>query len=241
MVRLHIKPALGHLVLGSITPAHLEELYRVKRATLASRTVAYLHAIIRSALTRAEKQGIIGHSPCRLVELPHSQRPEIKPLTLDEAMHFLAVAGKDRFAVLWTLVLNTGLRQGELLGLRWQDINWERGTLTVGQTLQFIDGRLETGRGKSDKSRRTIPIPAGAAAALREWKVRQTEERLRLRPAWTESGSSSRRRSALRCSRATSRADITACLIQRRSNAEGCTHCDTRPQRFCSRRTNIPR
>src|SRR5687768_477993 len=65
MARLHIKPTLGHLTLASITAAHLEDLYRVKRETLAPRTVAYLHAIIRSALARAERQGIIGFNPCR--------------------------------------------------------------------------------------------------------------------------------------------------------------------------------
>lgn len=188
MVRLHIRPALGHLTLNAITAAHLEELYSAKRERLSPRSVAYLHAIIRSALSRAERQGTIGHNPCRRVEPPRSKRPEIQPLTLDEATRFLTVAATDRLAALWTLALNTGLRQGELLGLRWQDVDSERGTLTVAQTIQVIDGAIQTGRGKSDKARRTIPIPGPAATLLRHWKARQAEERLRAGVAWADHG-----------------------------------------------------
>jgi len=188
MARLHIKPALGNLTLASITAARLEDLYRVKRETLAPRTVAYLHAIIRSALARAERQGTIGFNPCRRVEPPRSKRPEIQPLSLEEAMQFLTVASTDRLAAMWTLALHTGLRQGELLGLRWQDVDNDRMTLTVAQTIQVIDGAIEKGRGKSDKARRTIPIPGPAATAMRQWKARQNVDRLKAGPAWTDSG-----------------------------------------------------
>ena len=150
--------------------------------------MAYLHAIIRSALARAERQGIIGYSPCRRVDLPRSKRPEISPLKVDEATRFLTVARTDRLAALWTLALHTGLRQGELLGLRWQDVDLTRGTLTVAQTLQVIEGTIEHGRGKSDAARRTVPIHPAALETLRQWRARQAEERLRVGPAWTDSG-----------------------------------------------------
>lgn len=91
-------------------------------------------------------------------------------------------------AALWTLAPHTGLRQGELLGLRWQDVDGVRGILTVAQTIQVIEGAIHHGRGKSDKARRTIPIPAPSLTGLRRWKARQAEDRLRVGPAWTDSG-----------------------------------------------------
>lgn len=188
MVRLQIRPALGHLSLASITAAHLEALYRLKRETLAPRTVAYVHEIIRNALARAERQGIIGLSPCRRVEPPRAKRSEIKPLTLEEATRFLAVASTDRLAALWTLALHTGLRQGELLGLRWTDVDIDRATLTVLQTIQVIGGAIELGAPKSESSRRTVPIEPPVVDALKTWRTRQLQERLKAGGRWRDSG-----------------------------------------------------
>jgi integrase len=89
---------------------------------------------------------------------------------------------------LWSLALHTGLRQGELLGLRWQDVDLDRGTLTVLQTIQVIDGKIETGVPKSKGSRRTVTIEPPALDALKAWRTRQIEERLKAGPAWTDNG-----------------------------------------------------
>ena len=188
-IRLHIRPALGHLPIGAITPAHLDALHRAKReAGLSPRSVQIVHGIIRGALNRAVRQGIIAVNPCSRIDQPRAKRPDIKPLSHDEAARFLDSAATDRLSALWLMALHSGLRQGELLGLRWQDVDLDRRTMTLTQTIQTIEEKIETDGPKSRGSRRTLPIPEPVLDALRRWKARQAAERLRLGPAWTESG-----------------------------------------------------
>ena len=98
------------------------------------------------------------------------------------------MTGDDRLAALWSLALHTGLRQGELPGLRWQDMDLDRGVLTVLQTIRVIDGKIETGAPKSKGSRRTVPIAAPDLDSLKAWRTRQLAERMRAGPAWTDTG-----------------------------------------------------
>src|SRR4051794_31036657 len=135
----HIKPGLGHITLAKLAAHDIQAFYAQKRdEKLAPRTIVYMHALIRSSLKHAERSGEIGYSPINRVSAPTSIRPDIKPLTVEEAARFLMVSASDRLGALWSLALHTGLRQGELLGLRWQDVDMERATLTVLQTIQVI-------------------------------------------------------------------------------------------------------
>ena len=189
LIRLHIKPALGHVALSKLAARDLQTFYAQKRAArLSDRTIVYLHAVVRASLKHAERSGEIGYSPANRVAAPTSTRPDIKPFTIDEAGRLLSVAATDRLAALWTLALHTGLRQGELLGLRWVDVDLERGTLVVLQTTQVIAGKIVFGAPKSKGSRRTVPIAESALAALKAWRARQLEERLKAGPLWTDSG-----------------------------------------------------
>lgn len=116
----------------------------------------------------------MGRNAARLVEPPKGERPDIHPLTVEEARRLLAAA--------------LGLRQGELSGLRWEDVDLERGLLTVRHQLQRVAGRPELHPPRSAKGRRTLPLPALVREALRQHRLRQKEERLRAGPAWTETG-----------------------------------------------------
>src|SRR5262249_50654398 len=98
-----------------------------------------------------------------------------------------AVAGH-RLAALFTLMLYTGLRRGEALGLRWSDVDLDRRSLRVGRSLQRLNGQLVLGETKTEQSRRVITLPLGAVSALREYRSRQLSERMRLGPDWEDTG-----------------------------------------------------
>jgi integrase len=188
LVRLHIKPALGHVQLSKLTAADLKHFYAEKGKCLSPRSVQYLHAVLRRALRLAEREGLISRNPTDLLEPPHARRPDIEAFNLDESKRFLDVAAGDRLEALWTLALYSGLRQGELLGLRWNDVDLARWKLSVRQTIQRIDGELVIGVPKSKSSRRSVPILEPARDPLKRWKMRQAAERLKAGPAWMDSG-----------------------------------------------------
>ena len=189
LIDRHIKPGLGTIALAKLTAKDIQGFYAQKREQgLAPQTIVHLHALIRACLKYAERSGEIGYSPINRVVAPTSPRADIRPFTIDEATKILEVSAGDRLAALWSLAFHTGLRQGELLGLRWQDVDADRATLTVLQTIQEIDGKIQVGAPKSKSSRRTVPIESAALDALKTWRTRQIEERLKAGPAWSDSG-----------------------------------------------------
>lgn len=134
---------------------------------------------------------------------PKTPKKEFRVLTPEEAQRLLDAAESDRFYALYVLAVMWGLREGELLGLKWEDIDLDRGTLQVKRQLQWVkaDEEKETGGKKkrtppkwvlteprSAKSRRVVTLPALAVTALKRHKARQTEERLRPGEAWQDLG-----------------------------------------------------
>jgi len=202
IVERHIKPALGGIRLSKLSPQHLQRFYREKQEQGLTRTVRLCHAVLHRALDRAAKWGLIVRNPADLVDPPKVPKKEFKPLSPEEAQRFLAAAEGDRFHALYVLAVTCGLRQGELLGLKWEDLDLERGTLQVRRQLQWVKAEgEERERGKkrtepkwvltepkSAKSRRVVSLPAVAVAALKRHKARQTEERLRLGEVWQDLG-----------------------------------------------------
>lgn len=149
----------------------------------SARSVQYVHALIRTALAKAERWQLVPRNVARLVEAPKVRRTEIHPLTPTEAGLLLAsVEGQDR--TLYLLALGLGLRQGEALGLRWRDVDLEAGSIEVKHTLQRIAGKVELCDPKTAKSRRSLSVPAPVLASLREQRRRQVAERLAAGDAW---------------------------------------------------------
>ena len=184
-VRCHIAPALGHYRLTRLTAQDIQGFLNVKLASgLSPRTVQYLHAILRGALGRAERWGMIPRNVARLASPPRVPKANIEPLTPVEAKRLLAAAREDRLEALYTVALALGLRQGEALGLRWQDVNLEAGTLLVRKSLQKQDGKFVLAEVKTDKSRRALKLPDVCTAALRTHQYRQAEERERFGSTW---------------------------------------------------------
>jgi integrase len=109
-------------------------------------------------------------------------------LTVEEAQQLLAATDDDRLYALWSVALGVGLRRGEALGLRWQDVDLDGGTLRVEQALQRTKGGLVLGPTKTPRSRRTIPLPAVCVRALKIHRARQNVERLAVGDSWQDSG-----------------------------------------------------
>ncbi len=188
LVRLHVAPGLGKLQLAKLQAKDLQHFYSKKLETLSPRTVEYLHAIIHRALKEAERLDLVSRNVADLVSPPRPTRKSVRFLAPREVEAFLAAVSADRLGPLFTVALFTGLRQGELLGLRWPDVDLSTQSLTVGQTLQLIDGKLVFGQPKSGTSRRTVPLTPQACEALRAWRTTQVQSQLQAGPAWHESG-----------------------------------------------------
>jgi integrase len=184
-LRLHVRPTLGHVSLARLSAAQVQGLVNDQLAAgCSARGVEYTHAVLRTALAKAERWGLVARNVARLVDAPKVRRPEIRPLTPTEAGRLLAsVQGQDR--TLYLLTLGLGLRQGEALGLRWQDVDLDAGSVAVAHTLQRSAGNVPIlAEPKTAKSRRSLSLPAPVLAELREHRRRQIAERLLVGDAW---------------------------------------------------------
>jgi integrase len=189
LIRLHIKPPLGATPLAKLTPQQLQTWMNDKQgAGLSPRTVQYLRAILRRALGQALKWGEVARNVATLTDPPRQEQADIEPFTTEESQQLLQAIRGERLEALYTVALVLGLRQGEALGLKWADVDLEAGTLRVRCQLQKIEGKWEFPEPKSKKSRRMVALPPFAVAALREHRLRQLEERLRLGDAWSDWG-----------------------------------------------------
>ena len=186
-VRTHILPGLGNVTLVKLTPQRLEAfLNHERRAGLSPQTVQHLRAILRAALSDAVKWGLVPRNVAALVDGPRVPHHDIRPLSPDEARSLIGAVAVHRLGALFSVALAVGLRQGEALGLRWEDIDLYGGTLTVRKALQRIDGSFDLVEPKTVRSRRTIALPSAAVDALRTHRARQIEERLMAGSLWDD-------------------------------------------------------
>lgn len=206
LARLYIVPAVGRKRLNRLSPADVRRflldfrdgclccLRGVDAARPAdeqnccarrkccerrpsARTVQYTHAVLRSVLQHAVREELVGRNVARIVETPSVERTEVKPLTRAEARLLLKAAKDHRLYALWLLLVSTGLRRGEALGLTWSDIDFERKQLRVRRNLQRIRRELVFGTPKTKRSLRTISLPDRCVSALRTHKEQQEGER----------------------------------------------------------------
>jgi integrase len=190
IIRLHIKPSIGRVGLKKLTPAHVRSLYSEKLdAGLAPATVLKVHSTLHKALFQAVSDGIVPRNPAD-VKAPRPAPEEMHPLSEVEAQALLQTAREsgDRFEALYMLAITTGLRRGELLGLRWNDVNLERGTLRVGRALVREGGRYTVGETKSRRGRRQINLTARTVNALKIHRKKQLEDKMRLAGLYRDHG-----------------------------------------------------
>jgi integrase len=191
-LKLYLKPLLGHHPLAKLAPQHVRAFITRKLADgLSPRTVQLSLAILRRALGQALKDGLIPRNVAKLVDAPRWRRPEILPWTPDEAGKFVTAIVGERLEAAYLVALSLGLRRGEVLGLRWSDVNLEAKTVTIAQSLARIGGKggsLQFVEPKSSQSRRTLPLHDGLVAALKTHRRHQLEERLAAGSLWIDGG-----------------------------------------------------
>jgi integrase len=155
---------------------------------LSATTVRHIHGMFRNVLADAQREELILRNPALSVRAPSVRPVERQPMTVDDAKRLIETIRGDRLEALWVAALTLGLRRGELLGLRWSDINFTAKSLTVRQTVLRVDGRLILTPPKTDRSRRTVPIPAPTLALLHAHRDRQQQERAKAGTRWKEHG-----------------------------------------------------
>jgi integrase len=177
IVRSALIPVLGATPVSLLRPDDIRRLLQVAlRRGLAPRTVSHQLACLRTALQWGVAEGILERNVAALVRGPHVPHVEVRPLSDQQATALLDHVAGTRLEALFVLALRTGMRQGELLGLRWEDVDLEHGEIHVRKAL-VVGGRFLDDV-KTKRSRRTIPIGPSTVAALRDHQRRQGAERV---------------------------------------------------------------
>jgi integrase len=188
-IDLHLVPAFGPMRVESLTPQRIQRwLTQHKQQHGARRRIALAHAVLRSALSEAKRLQIVAFNAAELVKVPTAATRPIVPLTIAQAAIFVKGAAAHRLGPLFTVALACGLRLGEASGLRWEDIDLESGDVQIQQQLQLVGTRLLLQPLKTEKSRRALVLPNVCLTALRVYRTRQLEERLKAGQDWIETG-----------------------------------------------------
>lgn len=190
----HIAPVLGRLKLKSIRPDHIQALYNDKIAAgTGVRTVQIIHAILHKSLGQAVRWQFLTRNPAAAVQKPKPAKREMKTLNIDQVKTLLEAATASRYYALFYLALATGLRQGEVLGLRWSDLDWDTGILQIQRQLQRVPNQgtdgghpssLQFNQPKTAAGRRSVNLSAADLDILRAHRKRQLEERLFFGSEW---------------------------------------------------------
>lgn len=187
LCRTAIAPRIGGKRLAKLTALDLQSLYtELSEAGLSPRSVHHVHRVVHRAFVQAIRWSLIPRNPCDGATSPKAPRAELTTWNPEEADAFLLATREHRMHALYVMALTTGMRQGELLGLKWADIDFNTGTLAVRRALQWQRGNgLVFTEPKTARSRRKIHLSQTALAALRGHKDRQTFERHAADFAWT--------------------------------------------------------
>jgi integrase len=188
MIRNHIEPALGHRKLKALAPDHVQYFYQSKLdAGLAPGTVRLMHGILHKALEQAVKWGSVPRNVCKTTTPPKPNPEEIHPLDAEQVKRMLEAARANRLEALYVLAVTAGLRIGELLGFKWEDLDLDAGTLHVRRTRsQAKSGPIFT-TPKNGKGR-SIRLTRRAVEALKSHKAAQNAERFKLGDLWEDNG-----------------------------------------------------
>ena len=163
-------------------------LARKRAAGLAASTRRTIYTVVHVVLDCAVRDGLVARNAAAAVKRPTLDRREARYLSRGEVQRLLAAAAGDRLMSLFLLLLGTGLRRGEGLALRWGDVDLDGGHAQVRGTLSRVAAGLVITEPKTERSRRTVPLPASVVAALRRHRARQVQERLRAGTAWVDTG-----------------------------------------------------
>ncbi len=165
-LRRNVRPILGAKKLGSIKPVDIQGVYTDMHKRGLTDSVRFTNTVLKDALKQAVKWQMISQNPADFVDLPKVSRPKVQALTQEESQRFLEAAKSKRWYCFFSLLLGTGLRPSEALGLYWTDLNLAKGTLTVRRGLRRLKGKWVFEEPKSPSARRTLPLPSSVVSLL---------------------------------------------------------------------------
>ena len=190
MLRLHILPTLGQVKLQKLSPQHVQRLYILKKqAGCGPSTIRQMHQILHRALDDALRWNLVSRNVCDVVKRPPVPKKEMQALTTIQAQHLLSAARGDRLEALYVLALTTGMREGELLGLKWVDVDLEVGTVRIQRIVKRVAGQgMVVSEPKTRAGRRHITLSRLGIDALKKHRLRQQEARLLAGARWQDQG-----------------------------------------------------
>ena len=181
----HLIPKLGRHKLRELTPQHVNAMLSgIVTAGRSPTTANRVRATLRTALASAMRWGMVPRNVAQLAEPRTERARRVAPLTLDQARSFLAATQNDRLGNLFAVAIATGCRQGELLGLQWDAVDLDAGTLTVRHTLTYREKAWTFTDPKTEQSRRVVPLTITAKAALRRQRTQNLEAQLAAGERW---------------------------------------------------------
>lgn len=182
----HVIPMLGGVQLQALTAPMLTTVYRrlSEEKGLSPKTVRHVHTTIRKALSDAIKWGLVERNAASTAEPPKLVRSEMQTWRAEDVRTFLRFIDDDPLKVVFTLLCTTGMRRGEVLGIRWSDVDFDNARLRVQQTLTSVEYVLVYGEPKTSRGRRSVPFDPTTLAVLRQHRARQNETRLLMGSDW---------------------------------------------------------
>jgi integrase len=188
IIRLHLIPVLGHLKLKDLRTDQIQALYNAETNKGTSpRMVQYIHTVLRRGLNIALRWGLINRNPALTITLPKLKRKEMKTLNDSQVRVFLSAAKGLRYEALFWMAVFTGLREGELFGLKWSDLDWGKKHLRVQRQLQRIKGKgMVFTEPKTKAGKRMLVLSTATIAKLREHIYYQQQERIIAGDRWQE-------------------------------------------------------
>jgi integrase len=188
LIRLHALPIIGRIPLARLQPQHVEQLLADRRAAgLGDYSLHHLRAVLHRALEQAVRWNLVARNVVHSVDPPRVARREMTVLTPEEVRRLLDAAAGGPIEALLTLAVTTGMRRGELLALRWRDVDLTRRSLRVVGSLQRdATGRLDILEPKTARSRRQVELTGLAVDALQRHRAAQAQRRLLLGEEWND-------------------------------------------------------
>ena len=197
-IRSHVLPRLGEALLQALSPDQLNAFYselleegrRKGKGGLSPKTVHNVHVMLHKALHDAVRWSYLPRNVAQFADPPRqtSSGKAMRAWSPAELRSFLQLVEKDPHSAAWVLAANTGMRRGEVLGLRWQDIDFDRRRLAIRQTIISIDYQVEISEPKTARGRRSIALDSGTLTALRSHRVAQNQQKLKLGEAYQDFG-----------------------------------------------------